>query len=76
MGVLRPGADVAQCGEAALEAGERLFQVDARFGGEALDAARRDFRRACELAGAALSIVLRDVGVSRPGARAYRYDAC
>ena len=37
---------------------------------------RRDFDRACETVGAALSIVLRDVGVSRPGARAYRYDAC
>ena len=37
---------------------------------------RRDFRRACKQEGAALSIVLRDVGVSRPGARAYRYDAC
>jgi hypothetical protein len=37
---------------------------------------RRDFARACETVGSELSIVLRDVGVSRPGARAYRYDAC
>ena len=37
---------------------------------------RRDFRRACDQVGAALSIVLRDIGVSRPGARTYRYDAC
>lgn len=37
---------------------------------------RRDFARACETVGAAISVVLRDVGVSRPGARSYRYDAC
>lgn len=47
--------------------GDRVIDIEYR---------RRDFARACETVGAALSIVLRDVGVSRPGAGTYRYDAC
>ena len=37
---------------------------------------RKDFRRACRVVGSRVSVVLRDVNVTRPGSRTYRYGAC
>jgi hypothetical protein len=37
---------------------------------------RKDFRRVCRVVGSRVSVVLRDVNVTRPGSRAYRYAAC
>jgi hypothetical protein len=50
----------------------------ARFGDRVIDIEYRprDFRRACRAVGRRVSVVLRDLGVSRPGSRAYRYAAC
>jgi hypothetical protein len=37
---------------------------------------RKDFRRACRVVGSRVSVVLRDVNVTRPGSRTYKYDSC
>jgi hypothetical protein len=50
----------------------------ARFGNRVIviEYRRRDFRRACRAVGSKLSVVLRDLGVTRPGSPTYRYAAC
>jgi hypothetical protein len=50
----------------------------ARFGNRVIviEYRRRDFQRACRAVGSSLSVVLRDLGVTRPGSRTYRYAAC
>ena len=49
-----------------------------RFGNHVIDIEyrRRDFRWSCAHVGKQLSVVLRDVNVTRPGSRTYRYAAC
>lgn len=42
----------------------------------AVEYRRRDFKRACRVVGSRVSVVLRDVNVTRPGSRTYRYAAC
>jgi hypothetical protein len=42
----------------------------------AIEYGDRGFRRACDAVGDRVSVVRRDVGVSRPGAAAYRFAAC
>jgi hypothetical protein len=42
----------------------------------AIEYGERGFRRACRAVGARVSVVLRDVGVSRPGSPAYRFGSC
>jgi Glycoside-hydrolase family GH114 len=50
----------------------------ARFGNRVIDIEyrRSDFKRACRAVGGRLSVVLRDLNVTRPGSRTYRYAAC
>jgi endo-alpha-1,4-polygalactosaminidase (GH114 family) len=49
-----------------------------RFGNHVIDIEyrRSDFRRACRAIGSTVSVALRDVNVTRPGSRTYRYAAC
>jgi hypothetical protein len=56
-----------ECQEYRDRFGDRVIDIEYR---------RRDFRRACRAVGARISVVLRDLGVSTPGSRAYRYAAC
>jgi hypothetical protein len=42
----------------------------------AIEYRRRDFRYTCRRVGDRISVVLRDVNVTAPGSRTYRYDAC
>jgi hypothetical protein len=42
----------------------------------AIEYRRRDFRRTCRQIGATVSVVLRDLDVSTPGSRGYRFDSC
>jgi hypothetical protein len=42
----------------------------------AIEYRRRDFRYTCRSVGDRISVVLRDVNVTAPGSRTYRYDAC
>ena len=42
----------------------------------AIEYRRRDFRYTCRTVGDRISVVLRDVNVTAPGSRTYRYDAC
>jgi hypothetical protein len=42
----------------------------------AIEYSLRAFRATCRQVGSRLSVVLRDVSVSRPGSKTYRYDAC
>ena len=42
----------------------------------AIEYRRRDFRSTCRRVGDRISVVLRDVNVTAPGSRTYRYDAC
>ena len=48
------------------------------FGNRVIDIEYRaaDFRRACAAVGPKISVVFRDLGVSMPGARRYRFRAC
>lgn len=48
------------------------------FGDQMIDIEyrKKDFRRACDDVGDSIPVVLRDLNVSRPGSKAYRYDAC
>jgi endo-alpha-1,4-polygalactosaminidase (GH114 family) len=50
----------------------------ARFGNHVIDIEyrRTDFKRACRAIGSRTSVVLRDLNVTRPGSRTYRYAAC
>ena len=36
----------------------------------------QDFRKTCKAFGSRLTVVLRDVNVTRPGSKTYRYAAC
>lgn len=47
--------------------GDNVIAIEYRTG---------DFRRTCKEFGAVLSVVLRDVLVTQPGSKTYRYDAC
>jgi glycosyl hydrolase family 114 len=49
-----------------------------RFGNHVIDIEyrRRDFKRACRTVGGRLSVVLRDLDVTQPRSRTYRYAAC
>jgi hypothetical protein len=42
----------------------------------AIEYGERGFRRACRSVGDRVSVVLRDLGVTRPGARTYRFETC
>jgi hypothetical protein len=42
----------------------------------AIEYRRRDFEYDCRTVGDRISVVLRDVNVTAPGSRTYRYDAC
>jgi hypothetical protein len=42
----------------------------------AIEYRRADFARTCRRVGSRISVVLRDVGVTRPGSRSYVYDSC
>jgi hypothetical protein len=42
----------------------------------AIEYRRRDFRYTCRTVGDRISVVLRDVDVTAPGSRTYRYDSC
>jgi hypothetical protein len=42
----------------------------------AIEYRRKDFRRDCRTVGRRISVVLRDVDVTAPGSKTYRYDAC
>jgi hypothetical protein len=42
----------------------------------AIEYRRRDFRYTCRTAGDRISVVLRDLDVTAPGSRTYRYDSC
>jgi hypothetical protein len=42
----------------------------------AIEYRRRDFRYTCRRVGERISVVLRDVNVTAPGSRTYRYDTC
>ncbi len=42
----------------------------------AIEYRRRDFRYTCRTVGRRISAVLRDVDVTAPGSRTYRYDSC
>ena len=42
----------------------------------AIEYRRSDFVKACRAVGSRISVVLRDVGVTRPGSRSYVYDSC
>jgi len=42
----------------------------------AIEYRRRDFRYTCRRVGRRISVVLRDVDVTAPGSRTYRYDSC
>jgi hypothetical protein len=57
---------------------EECEDYRARFGNRVIviEYRRRDFRRACRAVGSRLSVVLRDLNVTRPGSRRYRYAAC
>ena len=57
----------AECGRYRSLYGNRVIAIEYR---------PRDFRRACRTVGASVSVVLRDRGVTRPGAAGYRYAAC
>jgi hypothetical protein len=50
----------------------------ARFGNHVIDIEyrRSDFKRACRSIGKQVSVVLRDLNVTQPGSRTYRYAAC
>jgi hypothetical protein len=47
--------------------GDRVIAIEYR---------RADFEKACAEVGARISVVLRDVGVTRPGSGSYVYDSC
>ena len=47
--------------------GDRVIAIEYR---------RSDFEAACSAVGARISVVLRDLGVSRPGSDSYVYDSC
>jgi len=47
--------------------GDRVIAIEYR---------RADFRKTCKAFGSRLTVVLRDVNVTRPGSKTYRYAAC
>jgi hypothetical protein len=57
----------AECQDATERYGEQVLAVES---GEA------GFQAACDTIGDRSSVVLRDLGLSRPGSRAYVYDEC
>ena len=56
-----------ECGDWLPRFGSHVIYIEYR---------RSDFKRACRTVGATSSVVLRDLDVTRPGSRTYRYAAC
>jgi hypothetical protein len=56
-----------ECGRYRRQYGDHVLAIEYR---------RRDFDRACRTIGGTISVVLRDVDVTPPGSRSYRFATC